>query len=730
MHLQSVSEDAKSAALARSQIIRRLKAAARAARDLRHACDSSATTLSQLQAEAYSAWLDGSVALERGEFISALRNFTISERVYTALAKVSTLEIRALCEERISQLNIYILFCKNRVQNMIEEGIVTQEEVEKQLQAPSTTDISSDESGSESTVESNVESTSMSDATDTNVLASHAAAASEVNEYLRQKFDIVMKESIEKKTTSWRSFQFDGVIIQVPDEQIRIALVTCASLTQALHTALENTAANDVDSSMADTLSHSSTSPTNNENSNVNVIFNKLISTYDQIVLKTKDLLRDIERVKVQSSSVKEQASNLNSLLRYAMFCKLSLTLQRNVDHCFQLCHRFESDVVSNTISKQSSTIPSTTTTTPANKNTYFAIACANILTPSVTSTTTPDAQSQRSLLASNVTSMSSVKVSSLVTLYDRLLQNLEDLLDVLPQTESNNMDDIDDETNGHEQQHQGLTNHYSAKEILVITPENVSTLHARSLLLFRAQIYAALRGYYIALCYIFMQPGLTESYVLLQETKKTFSTILQSLQVVVEYEKSQKDQKSQMKENNTTANNGDSEDNAISSHEKIYDFLDILSFESEYKSISESMDLLGSVLYRLDALMTAKQHYTNVATMNSLQSLSISEDKDQTKKQVISSTNTDTDIVLLDRLDIFSAGRESSNHPAKYRLLDFPPQFITTSIKPFHFDLAGSSLGYVDISHKVKPDPKLANAAKQRAEEEDNKGFWGRIFG
>lgn len=623
MHLQSESASPSSstphisASLARSQIIRRLAAAAKAARQLRAACSGKASASTLLQAEAYTAWLEGSHALERRDFPASLKHFLLSDKVYSELAAVAGLELRALCDERSSQLRLYIAFCRNRIQKMIEQG---------ELEPEAGSNLSEE---SEDSV---------------GLLAKQSAEASELSEYLRSKFDSVMQESLATRATAWRSFIFDGVEINVRDERVRVGLLTCETLSQQLAGLLSGTS-----ETMSDETSRQA------GGAPLFALFNKLISTYDEMISVIKESLAGVRRAGVQTSDVQQEAFELTCLLKYALFSKLSLSLKRNASQCFRLCDKFEREVIT----------AATGAAGDASPETRFAVASAQSLSPSVTGS---------SVNTTTGASLSSVKPSSLVTLYDRLLQNLEDLTEVLPQKTT------------------------AEESSLTEASEDL-----RAGLALRSEIYAALRGFYIAQCYVFQQPRPMEAYVVLKEVQQTLQKVIEKLQT-----------------------------QPLSTSTSTFS-----SLEEEKVACRRALELTNATLPRVQALVVAQQHITNASAASAISKLSLQENGKEDKNSILSTGSAvngdDLDSVLLERLDVFSSGRESSgNHPNKYRLLDFPPRFVTTSIKPFLFDLAGSTLDYPDFSHRVKVDPREKKAAieKQKQEEEANKGFWGRIFG
>jgi signal recognition particle subunit SRP68 len=96
----------------RCHLLKRLGKAASWAALLEKLCAARADTRTQLQAEAYAAWLAGSVHFERNQHDKALSGFLHAKQVYEKLGSIGGAAMQLLCEERVASLQDSIRFSK------------------------------------------------------------------------------------------------------------------------------------------------------------------------------------------------------------------------------------------------------------------------------------------------------------------------------------------------------------------------------------------------------------------------------------------------------------------------------------------------------------------------------------------------------------------------------------------------------------------------------------------
>jgi signal recognition particle subunit SRP68 len=96
----------------RFHLLRRLKKAADHAKHVRSLCQDCTTTRSQLEAEAYCAWMEGNVAFEQEEWVVCGKKYAQAKTVLSELSKVGDEDFRALCQERVTSITHLIGYCR------------------------------------------------------------------------------------------------------------------------------------------------------------------------------------------------------------------------------------------------------------------------------------------------------------------------------------------------------------------------------------------------------------------------------------------------------------------------------------------------------------------------------------------------------------------------------------------------------------------------------------------
>jgi signal recognition particle subunit SRP68 len=96
----------------RFHLLKRLDKAIKHAQELERLCATCADTRTQLEAEGYSAWLSGTLRLEREQHQEAMVKFSLAKNVFEQLANVSTGEVRGICLERAESIKDNLRYCE------------------------------------------------------------------------------------------------------------------------------------------------------------------------------------------------------------------------------------------------------------------------------------------------------------------------------------------------------------------------------------------------------------------------------------------------------------------------------------------------------------------------------------------------------------------------------------------------------------------------------------------
>jgi hypothetical protein len=115
---QDNAEDRGNVSRQRFHAIKRLKKAAKWARDFKELVDLCADDQTKLEAEAYASWMSGNARLEAEDFAAALDDFVAAETIYTHLAE-ATVRHRSLFQTKVKDEVVpAIQYCKYNVGRM------------------------------------------------------------------------------------------------------------------------------------------------------------------------------------------------------------------------------------------------------------------------------------------------------------------------------------------------------------------------------------------------------------------------------------------------------------------------------------------------------------------------------------------------------------------------------------------------------------------------------------
>lgn len=110
---------------------RRLAKAAKWAAHLVSLCNAKATQRTVLEAESYHAWLWGNVLLEDEQWANALEFLVKAKTVYVELGKIGSQEQQQLCQERATEIEPTIRFCRFNLEQEVQGGLIDAESLVK-----------------------------------------------------------------------------------------------------------------------------------------------------------------------------------------------------------------------------------------------------------------------------------------------------------------------------------------------------------------------------------------------------------------------------------------------------------------------------------------------------------------------------------------------------------------------------------------------------------------------
>lgn len=100
----------------RHHMVRRLAKAAQWARGLHTLCLARCDQQTQLESEAYSAWMAGNYNLEREQWASALRSLFRARAIYAELARLSLLADQQLYSDMVEEIQPIVRYCRYQLQ--------------------------------------------------------------------------------------------------------------------------------------------------------------------------------------------------------------------------------------------------------------------------------------------------------------------------------------------------------------------------------------------------------------------------------------------------------------------------------------------------------------------------------------------------------------------------------------------------------------------------------------
>jgi len=311
----------------RQHMNRRFARAAHAARRFLHLANMRGDVSTQLQAQVYEGFIRGSLNLQKENWKGAVAAFTPALRICEALGKVSNLELQALCDERASQLRLYLGFASDRLAR-----------IDPSAHASLQVDV----------------------------------GAASADDLLQAKLQAVMEANAKAQTTAMRFVESRGTRLEVRNEKLRLLLVEALSISNQIR---------DIETRASAQTTTEKSAP----GTSVNALFNRLLSLYDDAILVIKDDIRERGNVRTRTEQIDNEIRTLRALLNHAEFLRLQTTLQRNIRNANSMRAR-------------------------------VLVSASGAISSSVS---IDDAGEEYS---------ASLRPAALVTVYDRLLQNLTDL--------------------------------------------------------------------------------------------------------------------------------------------------------------------------------------------------------------------------------------------------------------------------------------------------------------
>lgn len=276
----------------RFHLLKRLTKAAQSAKLLVELCAARADTRTQLQAEAYSAWLSASVLFERNAHDKALALFLHAKEVYDKLGSIGGSSMQILCEERVANLQDSIRFSKYMLRH--KAGAAAQED----------------------------------DADDASIGELAVAGG---NELLAAKLETLRQEKLMQQAQSLDTVEWQGKTVPVSSEKLRLSFVEARNLKQQLDKALETVNAAAASAASASSSSSSAApapeskdpSSSSEEAPNLSSLFQRLFGCYDDALKVLRDAL-------LEPKMLEAHKAHLLALQQYATAQRLEVQIQRN----------------------------------------------------------------------------------------------------------------------------------------------------------------------------------------------------------------------------------------------------------------------------------------------------------------------------------------------------------------------------------------------------------------
>jgi len=176
-------------------------------------CATTSDPRTQLEAEAYSNWMEGNLSLEKENQQQAYNKFLRAKNLYKKLAKSLSGESRNLCVERVQQLEPRLRYCQYILNRKSGKG--------DEIQKPKMEDDMEVDMEAEDEVER--ESTEQTGTDD----------------LLKAKLEAVMAETIKKEAKIFDNVTWQGRKIPVDNPKLKVLMLKAQDLGKNLRQTLD-----------------------------------------------------------------------------------------------------------------------------------------------------------------------------------------------------------------------------------------------------------------------------------------------------------------------------------------------------------------------------------------------------------------------------------------------------------------------------------------------------------
>eukprot|EP00462_Mataza_sp_D1_P011020 CAMPEP_0175149574 /NCGR_PEP_ID=MMETSP0087-20121206/17324_1 /TAXON_ID=136419 /ORGANISM="Unknown Unknown, Strain D1" /LENGTH=605 /DNA_ID=CAMNT_0016435291 /DNA_START=16 /DNA_END=1836 /DNA_ORIENTATION=+ len=260
--------------------IKRFAKAAKHSDELEKLCTQVADPHTQLEAEAYSSWMNANLLLEADKHQEAHAKFTHAKMLYDQLGKIGGVNQQALCEEKVEAMEKPLRYCNYILQR--QGGQV------------STQGLLDMQSG-------------------------------QMDALLKSKLQHVLQETRTRQAETLESVRWRGRDVPLKNAKIRVALITAQDLQTQIQDQEKSAAPMDT---AADSLQ-----PAESGDGGARDLFGELFSAYDEALSIVRSDIREAQAAKKTGSADPRTLEQLQALQAYLKYHKLRFTTDRNVRH-------------------------------------------------------------------------------------------------------------------------------------------------------------------------------------------------------------------------------------------------------------------------------------------------------------------------------------------------------------------------------------------------------------
>jgi hypothetical protein len=321
----AAEEGAGHAARRHAHMRSRLAKACRWADDLERLCAARGDARTSLEAEAYAAWMRGSFAMLKGDWVGALTALSRARAIYGELAKVAVRRLAELFLARADEIQPNERYCKHML-------------ARKQGKKAAAAAAAGAGDG-----------------------ASAAAAAAAAAGDLRSKLDAALAQQKAARGDGVSAIVWRGTLIPVPHDKLRLSLGSAQEKSLTLRELDDAAAAGRGGGSGSGAASSSSSAPSagagadaqSSSGPSAENIYVDLLSRYDDI-----SRVAAAESIKASKEGRESLAADFAGVEEYARFLRARLTLDRGLNNAagaIRAFHEAEARASSSSSSSSSS---------------------------------------------------------------------------------------------------------------------------------------------------------------------------------------------------------------------------------------------------------------------------------------------------------------------------------------------------------------------------------------